>query len=124
MIARRIRMVAVVLGICLLSIPVHAETVADEITYLLDTIRHSSCTFIRNGKGYDGAAAADHISAKYEHFKPEIRTTEDFIARAATKSEMTGVPYQVRCNDGAPTAAADWLRAALMAHRSATPGSN
>jgi hypothetical protein len=109
----------------LLSCPARAETAADEIAYLLDTVRHSSCTFIRNGKDYDGAAAADHITAKYEHFKSEIRTTEDFIDRAATKSEMTGEPYRLRC-DGQPTAtAADWLRAMLAAHRKgAMPDAN
>jgi hypothetical protein len=114
----------IVLGICLLSFPAQAETATDEITYLLDIIRHSPCVFIRNGKDYTGAAAADHISAKYEHFKPEIHTAEDFIDRAATKSELTGAPYQVRCGDGAPMAAADWLRTTLNAHRSATPGNN
>ena len=113
------------LSVGLLSLSARAETTGDEIAYLIDTIRHSSCTFIRNGKDYDGAAAADHITAKYEHFKAEIHTTDDFIDRAATKSEMTGAPYRLRC-DGAPIVpAADWLRTTLAAHRKgAMPGSN
>lgn len=125
MIAMRCWAAIAALGVGLLSLPAHAETAAEEITYLIDTIRHSSCTFIRNGKDYDGAAAADHITAKYEHFKPEIHTTEDFIDRAATKSEMTGEPYRLRC-DGAPVeTAADWLRTTLATHRmGATPSGN
>jgi hypothetical protein len=124
-IARRCGAMVMAFSLTLQSFSALAETTADEIAYLIDTIRHSSCTFIRNDKEYDAAAAADHITAKYQHFKPQIRTTEDFIDRAATKSEMTGEPYRLRC-DGAPVMnAADWLRTTLATHRKdAMPGSN
>jgi len=121
----RYRAAIVAMMIGLLSVSARAETAADEIAYLIDTIRHSTCTFIRNGKDYDGVAAADHITAKYEHFKAEIRTTEDFIDRAATKSEMTGQPYRLRCDGSPATTASDWLHATLAAHRKATtPAAN
>jgi hypothetical protein len=96
---------------------VRADSSAAEIAYLLRFIRESPCTFIRNGSDYDGAAAADHIEAKYEHFKDEIRTAEDFIDRAATKSLLSGAPYQVRCGSGARVAAAEWLRDTLHSYR-------
>jgi len=81
-----------------------------EIAHLIDFVRHSPCTFIRNGTEYPGGEAADHIQAKYEHFKDEIKTVEDFIDRAASKSLMSGKPYEVRC-DGKTMPAADWIRA-------------
>ena len=99
------------------TVPVRADSTADEIAYLLTFIHDSPCTFIRNGSDYDGAAAADHIKAKYEHFKGEIKTAEDFIDRAATKSELSGEPYQVRCGSAPKITAAEWLRGALQTYR-------
>jgi len=98
-----------------------ADATATEVAYLLDAIRHSSCTFIRNGSNYDGPAAADHIQAKYEHFKPDIHSTEDFIDRAATKSLLSGEPYRVRCGSNPPMLAPDWLRGLLQSYRAGTP---
>ena len=100
-----------------LTLPVRAESTDDEIAYLLQAIRQSPCIFIRNGSDYGGIAAAEHVQAKYEHFKHEIRTAEDFIARAATKSLLTGEPYMVRCEHEPTIAAAEWLHAVLGAYR-------
>jgi hypothetical protein len=97
--------------------PARADAKADEIAYLLKYIRESPCTFIRNGSEYDGAAAADHVAAKYEHFKDEIKSAEDFIDRAATKSLLSGAPYQVRCGSSAKTGAAGWLLDVLHSYR-------
>ncbi len=105
------RAIAIALMLLVLATPTaRADPLADEIAHLIDFVRHSSCTFIRNGSEYSGPEAAEHIQAKYEHFKDEIRTVEDFVARAASKSLMSGKPYQVRC-DGKTIAAADWIRA-------------
>src|SRR3569833_2007263 len=57
----------------------HADPLQDEIAHLIDFVRHSSCTFIRNGTDYDGGEAADHVQAKYDYYKDEIKTVEDFI---------------------------------------------
>src|SRR4051812_33352173 len=99
------------------TVAVRADSTADEIAYLLTFIRESPCTFIRNGSEYDGAAAADHVNAKYQHFKGEIKTAEEFIDRAATKSLMSGEPYQVQCGNAPRIAAAEWLRGALGSYR-------
>jgi len=101
--------------------PAQAVTPAEEIEYLIDTVRHSACTFIRNGMEYDGAKAADHIAAKYDYYKSDIKTAEDFIDRAATKSALSGKPYLMRCGDGPTVAAADWLRAVLKSYRDKPP---
>lgn len=103
--------IARVLVLLLLAMPgARADPLGDEIAYLIDFIRHSSCTFVRNGSEYDGGEAADHIQAKYDHFKDEIKSVDDFIRRAASKSMLSGKPYEVRCA-GKTIPAADWIRA-------------
>lgn len=83
-----------------------------EIQYLMDTIAGSPCRFIRNGKIYDAEAARAHIQRKYDHVRRRVRTAEDFIDLAASRSSFSGEPYRVQC--GAKTLlCADWLRAAL-----------
>jgi hypothetical protein len=105
-----VKTIACALMLLLLAMPAKADPLGDEIAYLIDFIRHSSCTFIRNGSEYDGGEAADHIQAKYDHFKGEIKTVDDFIDRAASKSILSGKPYEVRCA-GKTIGAADWIRA-------------
>ncbi|MDQ7250779.1 DUF5329 family protein [Dongia sedimenti] len=118
---RRVPMRLVVVALLILVqlvIPARADSTANEIAYLLKVIRESPCTFIRNGSDYDGAAAAEHVEAKYAHYKSEIKTAEDFIDRSATKSLLSGDPYQVQC-EGAPSLAAEWLRDVLRSYRAA-----
>jgi len=109
----------------LLSGPIAcAATLQDEIAYLIDLIRGSSCTFIRNGSEYNGAQAADPVQAKYDYYKSDIRTVDDFIARAASKSILSGKPYEVRC-DGQTVPAAEWIRGKDAAYRAShMPASN
>jgi len=85
----------------------HAD-MGQEIEHLLQYIDTSDCTFIRNGKSHDSIEAGKHIRKKYGHIKGRIKTTEDFIRYAATKSSMSGRPYQIICNDE-KMATADWL---------------
>jgi hypothetical protein len=56
--------------------------------------------FVRNGEPHDAREAAEHLEAKYRHFRKEIVTAEDFIERCATRSEVTGQPYMVQLADG------------------------
>ena len=92
---------------------------AQEIAYLLDFVRTSGCSFDRNGTLYEAAKAADHLATKYRYFDERrvIETAEDFIARAATASSMTGRAYRVTCGTSASIEAHDWLTAALRQHR-------
>jgi len=62
--------------------------------------RPADATFIRNGQAHTPQEAVAHVRAKYEHFKGQIKTPEDFIRLAATKSLLTGQPYLVRTRDG------------------------
>jgi hypothetical protein len=100
----------------LLSPPASARSISEEIDHLLSFIAASPCAFIRNGVSYGGEQAVAHIRDKYDHYRSDIHSTEDFIALAATKSEMSGRPYLVQC-DTATMPAADWLKKELAAFR-------
>ncbi len=86
---------------------------AAEIAALIDAVRQSPCQFIRNGDPHGGAEAADHIAAKYRHFQDEIASAEDFIDRAASRSLLSGNPYEIACPGKPVMTAADWLRERL-----------
>lgn len=94
-----------------------SEDLKRTITYLLDTVVQSGCTFIRNGKSHTSKEAAEHMKVKYENFKKEIHTPEDFIRLTATKSVLTGQLYRVRTKDGKEVKSADWLSKALEDYR-------
>ena len=98
---------------------VRAESLDDTINYLLDCVANSHATFIRNGQTHTPQEAVNHIKAKYEHFKSEIKTPEDFIRLSASKSLLTGQPYLVRMPDGKEVRLDAWLTTALKEHEAA-----
>jgi len=93
------------------------ESLEQTVNYLIDHIAKSDATFIRNGASHTPAEAVAHIKAKYEHFKPQIKTPEDFIRLAASKSLVTGKPYLVRTPDGKEMRLDVWLGEALKQYR-------
>jgi hypothetical protein len=104
----------------LMSIFAHvssAESLEQTIDYLLHYADKSNATFIRNGESHTPAEAVAHIKAKYDHFKSEIKTPEDFIRLAASKSLLTGKPYLVRTPDGKEMRLDIWLTEALKQYR-------
>ena len=94
-----------------------AESLEQTIRYLLDYVAKSDATFIRNGQTHTPQEAVNHITAKYEHFKAEIKTPEDFIRLAASKSLLTGKPYLVRAPDGKEIRLDVWLTDVLKEYR-------
>jgi hypothetical protein len=54
---------------------------------------------------------------KYARFKDQIKTPEDFILLAGTKSLITGKPYQVRMKDGKTMLTQTWLEDVLATYR-------
>ncbi len=80
--------------------PAKTEDVEATINYLLSYVGKSGCTFIRNGREYTAKEAVGHMQRKYNHFKSEIKTPEDFIRLAATKSLVSGKPYLVKIKTG------------------------
>lgn len=100
---------AVILALCITFLPCLSHAgMESEIDHLLEYIETSGCTFNRNGTIHDSQDACEHIRKKYTHTKRYIKTTEDFIQYAATKSSMSGRPYQVTC-EGNEMPTAKWL---------------
>lgn len=96
-----------------------AEDVAVAVEHLLESIRSSTLRFVRNGTEHSGRDAAAHLERKYEHYRDQIVRAEDFIAKAATKSETSGKPYMVKLADGQQVPLAEWLTAQLAEWRAA-----
>ncbi|WP_312519011.1 DUF5329 domain-containing protein [Massilia sp.] len=92
-----------------------------EIAHLVGYLKASGCSFHRNGSWYEAGKAAQHLDRKYEYLvkRDLVATSEDFIARAASESSISGKPYQVRCGNQAPVASAAWLKTELAKYRTA-----
>ena len=87
-----------------------------EIQHLMEFISTTDCTFIRNGKEYDGLQAHDHIAGKYKRVKRRIKTAEDFIFKIASRSSLSGRNYVIRCHDE-ELDCERWLLDELMTYR-------
>ena len=91
----------------------------DEISYLLGFIGSSGCKFYRNGSWYDSHRAQSHLRNKYNFLaeRDRIKTADDFIEQAATRSSMSGEEYQIQCEAGPAVPSNRWLRTALSGYR-------
>jgi hypothetical protein len=96
----------------------YSHTLEDEIEHLLNHVEDSECIFIRNGKEHGPAEAVEHILRKYEYFKDDIHTAEDFIDLCATKSTVSSEYYYIRCGIQEPVRTRDWLMEELGRFRS------
>jgi Family of unknown function (DUF5329) len=115
---RAVHLIVVLVLLLMSTGPIRAaESLDESIKYLLDYVAKSDATFIRNGQAHTPQEAVNHIKAKYEHFKNEIKTPEDFIRLSASKSLQTGQPYLVRTRDGKEMPLSVWLTDALKKHR-------
>jgi hypothetical protein len=94
-----------------------------EINHLLDYVEKSSgCQFGRNDKWYDDTKAVrEHLETKLRYFrdKGRIKSADDFIQWAGTKSEISGKPYLVRCEGGPEVPLGAWLTDELVHYRKA-----
>jgi len=93
------------------------EKLAAAINYLLTFVEKSDCTFIRNDRPHTAQEAVVHMQRKYDHFKDEIKTPEDFIRKSATKSLISGKPYMVKTKTGRLMKSETWLLEALDDYR-------
>jgi len=59
---------------------------------------------------------------KYQHFKEQIKTPEDFIQFASTKSLLSGRPYRVRLKNGKTMLSQKWLEIVLEEYRKKNSG--
>src|SRR4051812_23170350 len=108
-----------------LSLLAHATPSEAEDQVIQKLIRRvesmSTMVFLRNGDEHNAADAAKHMRAKYDYFKKDIVTAEDFIARCASRSEMTGETYKVKLKDGVLRDANQFLNGELRTLRQGTP---
>jgi hypothetical protein len=112
-------LISLILGcpIALAGTVADGEKLAATINYLLAFVETSDCTFIRNDKAYTTKEAAGHMQRKYDHFKDEIKTPEDFIRLSASKSLISGKPYMVKTKAGQLLKSEIWLLKALESYR-------
>lgn len=94
-----------------------------EVKHLFDFISQSGCRMVRNGETHDAPDAVKHIQRKYDYYRSDIKTTEDFIDRAATKSSMSGKRYTVECPGQKTRPTAQWLKEELNRFRMEGGGS-
>lgn len=104
------------LGVCIQR-AIAEEDLESTIKYLLAHVKNADVVFIRNDREHMPDEAAAHMRRKYEHFKDQIRTPEDFIRLAGTKSLMTGKAYRIRMKDGKTMLTQKWLEDALEKFR-------
>lgn len=90
-----------------------------EIAHLLVYLETSGCQFYRNGAWHNAKEARTHLEMKYRYASKgnHVGSAEGFIARAASKSTVSGKPYQVRCDHNAPVTTAEWFTAELLRYR-------
>jgi hypothetical protein len=102
----------------ILSISLYAEdSTTNEINHLLNYVKTTKCTYIRNGDSYKGPKALSHIQRKYDYFIDDIKSSEDFIRLSATKSTMSGKRYHIKCPNQPEVESAKWLLDELSHYR-------
>lgn len=99
------------------------EAQKPEVQHLLDYLANSGCQMERNGDKHDAKEAVEHILKKYDYYRDDIKTTEDFIARSASRSMLSGRSYNVHCPGKEPRPTADWLNEELERFRKDETGS-
>ena len=94
-----------------------ADAEAHEVQHLLEYLRSTDCVMERNGERHSGADAYTHVRKKYDYFRDDITTSEEFIDLAATKSTLSGMYYRVLCPGQTPVRSRDWLLRELRRYR-------
>jgi len=78
-----------------------------KVLYLIDLVKHSPHTFVRNGEAHPADKAAQHLKMKYGYAMGRVKTVEDFIDGIASQSSQTGKKYTIRMADGQERLARD-----------------
>lgn len=100
-----------------------AGTLSEEekISLLIEKVKLSKVIFIRNGEEHSSFEASEHLQMKYKNAtksffgfgRKKKVTAKDFIEKIASKSSVTGRPYQIRLPSGELVKSEDWLKATL-----------
>ena len=93
------------------------DTVDKTVLHLIDHVAESGLTFIRNNDKYTAVEAAEHMNKKYQHFRKDINTAEDFIERCASRSLLSGKAYLVINEQNEHVRTSEWLELELADYR-------
>jgi hypothetical protein len=115
---------ALVLSVCSTALRAadlpHAE--GKQIEALIAAIdRMTDAAFIRNGRPYGAAAAAEFLRRKWRQREADVGSAADFIEKVASFSSTTGQPYLIRFSDGRETPCSIFLRTELISLRKKEP---
>ena len=69
--------------------------------------------FVRNGAAHAPKAAAEHLRLKLRESRGRCATAEEFIRLCASRSSVSGKPYEIRFSDGSVQTSEAFLRARL-----------
>lgn len=96
-----------------------SATARQEVDWLLRTVGSSGCEFLRGGTAYSAAKAQEHLRQKFDYLdaRGQLKSAEDFIVKAGTRSSMTGEAYGIRCPNSSQQASDAWLHTHLKALR-------
>ena len=100
------------------ALPLRAAPPAHEQSRIERLIRYvesqKAIKFIRNGTEYTAEDAGKFLRGKLEAMGGEVTTARQFIKRIASRSSMSGQPYQVRLADGQTVLAENFLEDELQ----------
>ena len=88
-----------------------------EVEHLLAFVKNSGCIINRNGTDHPADKGISHIETKYDYFRDDISSTEEFIELSATNSTMSGDYYMVKCPGKETIKTQDWLLTELKKYR-------
>lgn len=107
------------------SLLINADVLADvpadqasEVNHLLVIVKNSGCIINRNGTDHPAVKGVSHIEKKYDYFRDDIKSTEEFTEYSATKSTMSGDYYMVSCPGKENIRTQDRLLSELKRYRS------
>ena len=96
---------------------ISADSMNEEIDYLISLVGASGCTFIRNGHRINGSVARAHLKSKRRRNAHIIDSTEAFIKKIASQSATSGKPYLISCKGEKRQNAREWFTAMLAQRR-------
>lgn len=100
------------------------EDEKSKIEFLIEQVKTSELTFIRNGDEHNAQKAYEHLKMKYKNalnswFTPPKSkwTVELFIKEVASKSSWSGKPYKIKRKDGKTVLAEIWFKEKLKLYK-------
>jgi len=69
--------------------------------------------FVRKGEEYDATSAAKFLRGKWDWWKAEVKTAQDFVRLATGGNMGTGQPYFIKFKDGRTVRSSEFLGAEL-----------